>query len=134
MLPISYMGAPSSDYIPHSFCAFLHCCIFVLEIRFLLCCQGWLSSYYEVQASLKVFIFLLQPPSARITSKCYHAQNYILAFSTPLLDLILCVIWLAHIPVHHGCAGVPNACEGQDVRSSGAMAVDGCELSCGARN
>lgn len=31
--------------------------------------------------------------------------------------------------------GVPDACEGQkDVRSSGAMAVDGCELSCGARN
>lgn len=31
MLPICYMGAPPSDYVSSSFCAFLHCYIFVLE-------------------------------------------------------------------------------------------------------
>lgn len=87
----------------------------------MLCCQGWLSSDYEAQASLKVFIFLLQPPSAGITSKCYHAYNYILAFSTPHLDFILILLYvLLSFHVHLCTVGVPDSGEGQK-RMSGPL-------------
>lgn len=102
MLAICYMGAHHKITFLAALC-FSKSLHFCFGDRLLMSCQGWLSTHYETLACPKVFIFLPQPLSARITSKRHHSC-FLLHPILISLNLILCV----YFACMHGCA--PRVC------------------------